>query len=151
MNMRIPPLQDKDNKPAAPDASALIDTRILFSVPGMRENRAGLRTRVLAIWRNEAAAVIDALRDAAAAGDAHALRLAAHRLKSSSGAIGAICICSIARDIEDAARDGRIGFDGQMKLRLEQAVQQTLAALGTLDDAAAPVANVSRGETGPHR
>lgn len=132
MNVRIPPLQD--DFAALPDAGAMLDLRILFSVPGMRENRAGLRTRVLATWRNEAAAIIDALRDAAAAGDAHALRLAAHRLKSSSGALGAIYISNLASGMENAARDGRIAFDGQLRLRLEQAVQQTLAAFGALDD-----------------
>ncbi|MFH1813105.1 MAG: Hpt domain-containing protein [Pseudomonadota bacterium] len=132
MNVRIPPQQD--DVAVLPDAGAMLDLRILFSVPGMRENRAGLRTRVLATWRNEAAAIIDALRDAAAAGDAHALRLAAHRLKSSSGALGAIYISNLASGMENAARDGRIAFDGQLRLRLEQAVQQTLAAFGTLDD-----------------
>lgn len=132
MTVRIPPQQDPHA--AVPDVAAMLDLRILFSVPGMRENRAGLRTRVLATWRNEAAAIIDALRDAAAAGDAHALRLAAHRLKSSSGALGAIYISSLASSIENAARDGRIAFDGQQRLRLEQTVQQTLAAFGALDD-----------------
>ncbi|MDP3871959.1 MAG: Hpt domain-containing protein [Methyloversatilis sp.] len=132
MNVRIPPQQD--DVAVLPDAGAMLDLRILFSVPGMRENRAGLRTRVLATWRNEAAAIIDALRDAAAAGDAHALRLAAHRLKSSSGALGAIYISNLAIGMENAARDGRIAFDGQLRLRLEQAVQQTLAAFGALDD-----------------
>jgi HPt (histidine-containing phosphotransfer) domain-containing protein len=146
MNVRIPPQQD--DQAASPDAAAMLDLRILFSVPGMRENRAGLRTRVLATWRNEAAAIIDALRDAAAAGDAHALRLAAHRLKSSSGALGALYISSIASDVENAARSGRITFDGQLRLHLEQAVQQTLAAFSALDDAPAPMMNPASGEPG---
>jgi HPt (histidine-containing phosphotransfer) domain-containing protein len=132
MTVRIPPRQDPHAD--VPDVAAMLDLRILFSVPGMRENRAGLRTRVLATWRNETAAIIDALRDAAAAGDAHALRLAAHRLKSSSGALGAIYISNLASSVENAARDGRIAFDGQQRLQLEQAVQQTLAAFGALDD-----------------
>jgi HPt (histidine-containing phosphotransfer) domain-containing protein len=144
MNLRIP--TQHDSHATLPDAGATVDLHVLFSVPGMRENRAGLRTRVPAPWRNEASAIIDALRDPAAAGDTHALRLAAHRLKSSSGALGAIHTSSLASSTENAARDGRTARDGQMALRLGKAVQQTLAVFGTLDDAATSGVAASPGD-----
>lgn len=123
----------------APDVDALLDLRILFSVPGMRDNRAGIRTRVVSTYRTEAAAAIAALHSAVAARDAHALRQAAHGLKSASGALGAMRVYRLARDIENAARDGRNGFDTDLEAGLAQAVQQTLATLDTLDAAGAPL------------
>lgn len=130
----------------APDAVAPLDMRILFSVPGMCDNRSGIRTRVMSAYGMEAAAAIAILRSASAAGDGQAVRLAAHRLKSASGAFGAMRVYGLAHAIENAARDGRGGFDAHLQAGLEQAVRQTLIALGALDSANAPMTHSARGE-----
>ncbi|MDY0057544.1 MAG: response regulator [Methyloversatilis sp.] len=110
-------------------AQTLIDDVQLFSVPGMRSNGTGLMTRMTALFRRESAASLAAMQGAAASGDAPALRAAAHRLKSSSGALGARLVHERAREIENAARSGRIEFDEAAQRAFEQILLQTCSAL----------------------
>jgi HPt (histidine-containing phosphotransfer) domain-containing protein len=69
------------------------------------------------------------MQAAAAKGDAPALRAAAHRLKSSSGALGARLVYERAREIENAARTGRVDFDDVAQRTFEQILLQTCSAL----------------------
>jgi two-component system, sensor histidine kinase and response regulator len=129
-------------------ARRLIDESQLFSVPGLRRNTSGLMSRMIALYRSEAAMGVAAMRDAQALADATALRAAAHRLKSSSGALGAACAYEFARDVENAARAGRTEFDASAQAALDRILQQTLVALVALEaaagaDVAAAEVNVS--------
>jgi HPt (histidine-containing phosphotransfer) domain-containing protein len=56
---------------------------------------------------SEATGYVDAMTDAAAAGDAAAIVRPAHTLKSSSATLGAMRLAAISRGIEEAGRDGR--------------------------------------------
>jgi two-component system, sensor histidine kinase and response regulator len=114
-------------------ASTLIDESQLFSVPGLRRNTSGLMSRMIALYRSEADIGAAAMRDAQSLADATALRAAAHRLKSSSGALGATCVYEFARGIENAARAGRTEFDASAQAALERMLQQTLEALEALE------------------
>lgn len=124
----------REERAAAPSAAGamvatLIDEVQLFSVPGMRSNGAGLLTRMTALFRRESASSLASMQAAAASGDAPALRAAAHRLKSSSGALGARLVYERAREIENAARAGRIEFDDAAQCTFEQILLQTCSAL----------------------
>jgi len=110
-------------------AATLIDEVQLFSVPGMRSNGSGLMTRMTALFRRESSSSLAAMQAAAASGDAPALRAAAHRLKSSSGALGARLVYERAREIENAARTGRVEFDDVAQRTFEQILLQTCSAL----------------------
>lgn len=117
-----------------PFAADVLDCRILFSVPGMRENTAGIRTRMIAAYRRESGFAVGALHAAIVADDLHALRTAAHRLKSASGALGAMRVLGLARVIEDAARGGSNAFDAASRTALDLALQQTFAEFARLDE-----------------
>lgn len=108
-----------------PFGAEVLDYGILFSVPGMRENTAGIRTRMIAAYRRESGSAVGALHAAIAADDLSALRNAAHRLKSASGALGAMRVFELSRAIEDAARGGSNAFDPISQTVLDLALQQT--------------------------
>ena len=86
-------------------------------------------TRMTALFRRESSISLAAMQTAAASGDAPALRAAAHRLKSSSGALGARLVYERAREIENAARTGRVDFDDVAQRTFEQILLQTCSAL----------------------
>jgi HPt (histidine-containing phosphotransfer) domain-containing protein len=56
----------------------------------------------------EAAALLEAMATAAAAGNTDAIVRPAHTLKSSSATIGAMRLASICRNVEEAGRAGRV-------------------------------------------
>jgi signal transduction histidine kinase/DNA-binding response OmpR family regulator len=121
--------QAEDAEATGGMAATLIDEVQLFSVPGMRSNGSGLMTRMTSLFRRESTTSLAAMQTAAASGDAPALRAAAHRLKSSSGALGARLVYERAREIENTARTGRIDFDEAAQCTLEQILLQTCSAL----------------------
>lgn len=125
------------------DKDTLIDESILFSVPAMRTRASGLLPRMIALLHSEAASGLAAMSAAAAATDAGALREAAHRLKSASGALGAMRIHALVRDIENAARGGYACFDESDRRELEQALQDTFDALEKLSAALPSGTNAS--------
>lgn len=125
------------------DKNTLIDESILFSVPAMRTRASGLLPRMIALLHSEAECGLVAMAAAAAAADAGALREAAHRLKSASGALGAMRVHALARDIENVARGGYACFDPSDRLELEQALQDTFDMLETLGAALPSGANES--------
>ena len=103
---------------------------------------AGWETRGL--WGSLGSVGVVAVQAAAAAAaDAGALREAAHRLKSASGALGAMRVHALARDIENVARGGYACFDPSDRLELEQALQDTFDMLETLGAALPSGANES--------
>lgn len=117
------------------DKDTLIDESILFSVPAMRRRASGLLPRMIVLLHSEAESGLAVMGAAAAAADACALREAAHRLKSASGALGAMRVHALARDIENAARGGYADFDESDRRELEQALQDTFDALEKLNAA----------------
>ncbi|HKR66936.1 MAG TPA: Hpt domain-containing protein, partial [Thermoanaerobaculia bacterium] len=60
-------------------------------------------------FREDVPSRLDALRAAAASGDAHELALAAHALKSSSGSVGAKRMYTVASTLEQSARAQQLG------------------------------------------
>jgi HPt (histidine-containing phosphotransfer) domain-containing protein len=75
----------------------------------------------------ESPGYLNALEMAAAAGDAAAVVRPAHTLKSSSAAVGAMRLAALSKQVEFAAREGRVdraGVDG-----IAAAWADTVAAL----------------------
>lgn len=120
------------NDGGRPDQEGLLDEAQLFSVPGMRKQGSPLMARMAALFRKESAVSFAALCAAADAGDVKALRESAHRLKSSSGALGARVAYERARAIENAARNGCIEFDDAGRRALEQILLHTCEALDAM-------------------
>ena len=98
-----------------------LDGDALRELQAVMGDEFGLLVRTFA---TDSAQRVDAVRAAAAAGDADALRRAAHSFKGSAGNMGALRLAELCRLIEDAARDGNIA-----------------AAQGPLDELAAEFAS----------
>ena len=130
---RAPAPLPEDTGASVPQAEVpLIDTRQLFSVPGMRNPDGRLLVRMAALYRSEAGGSFERMKAAAAAGGADALREAAHRLKSSSGALGARRVFECAQGIESSARAGDARFSAQAQRDLDDILRHTFDALDRL-------------------
>jgi HPt (histidine-containing phosphotransfer) domain-containing protein len=70
------------------------------------ENGAGLLSRLIGIYENNSAELLQSIQASFEAGDAIALSKAAHALKSSSGNVGAERLAKLCKGIELAARNG---------------------------------------------
>jgi HPt (histidine-containing phosphotransfer) domain-containing protein len=69
------------------------------------------------------------LQEAFSNQNTEAVRSAAHSLKSAAANVGGIYLTELARNLEQAARDGSLAFDAQQLQRLEMEFQTLLAQL----------------------
>jgi HPt (histidine-containing phosphotransfer) domain-containing protein len=83
---------------------------------------------LVATYLAESPGYLDAIAAAAAQGDAAALVRPAHTLKSSSASIGAMRLSAVSKQLEFAAREGRIDQAGVAEAKALW--PQTVAALG---------------------
>ncbi len=95
---------------------AVLDTA---SLDRLREldpgGRNGLLQRVLRTYTLSLERMLVQWREARAAGDASALRVMAHTLKSSSASVGALGLSALCADVEARLRDQRLdGIEAQL-------------------------------------
>jgi HPt (histidine-containing phosphotransfer) domain-containing protein len=84
---------------------------------------------LIATYLADSPPLVDAMRAAAAAGDAAALRRAAHTLKSTSASLGALRLSGVCREVEGAASADRVPADLVEEAAREYArVSEALAA-----------------------
>ncbi|WGS47726.1 response regulator (plasmid) [Burkholderia sp. JSH-S8] len=96
-----------DAASAAPDDAAanVIDRKALDALRALqRPGRPDVLTRIVDQFDLDAPRLIQGMHAAVAAGDADALRLASHTLKSSSANVGAHVLSARCREIEQLAR-----------------------------------------------
>jgi HPt (histidine-containing phosphotransfer) domain-containing protein len=99
----------RSSRASNPSASAL-DRAALDAIRALDEGgAAGLLQQVVQVYLESVPPLIAELRRAGAAGDAAAVRDAAHSLKSSSANLGAARLAEMCRAVEHAARAGRLG------------------------------------------
>ena len=82
----------------------------------------------------ESPGYFDALKTAAAAGDAAAVVRPAHTLKSSSSAVGAMRLAALSKQVEFAAREGRVdqaGIDAMVSAWNDTVAALSAAGLST--------------------
>ena len=86
------------------------------------EEKSGRRfmTHLLESFTHEARAALERMRACARSGDAERLAREAHRLKGSSGSIGAARLCGECRVLERNAREGKCEA---LEERIDQALQ----------------------------
>ena len=98
--------------PARPPRSAEddpIDRKVLDGIRSLqRPGAASFLDRIIGLYLGSAAGLLAQLRDAVAAGDASAARIAAHTLKSSSANVGAMRLASLCKDMEALGRSGSL-------------------------------------------
>lgn len=110
---------------AALDADALARLRALD--PG-GANR--LVERVLGAYRASLAKLLPQMRDGRHAGDAHAVRHAAHTLKSSSASVGALRLSTMCAELEGALRQ-EVRLDG-LGREIDELLAEGARLLGVL-------------------
>jgi two-component system, sensor histidine kinase and response regulator len=112
----------KDN--AVLDEEALGRIRALHR-PGARN----LLAKVVGLYFSSSLALTEALQAAARADDATGVKQAAHALKSSSANVGAMAFAELCKDVEVAAREGRLDDARVLVERLLAEHTQVLQAL----------------------
>jgi HPt (histidine-containing phosphotransfer) domain-containing protein len=121
------------NRPPPPAAMPeLLDRRILdeirsFGGPGHPDPLA----EVMEVYFNHTPPRFAEIRDAIGAGDAEALRMAAHTLKSSSASIGAAAVARLAGRMEAIGRAGTVIGAGPLLRELDVLFPQVKRALET--------------------
>ena len=92
----------------------------------------------LALLREDAPTGIATLRDAAARGDAPAVRRLAHSLKSNGATFGAQAFAGVCRELESLARGGELNRASTLLTRAEEtwgAVRRALEAVRAAGEA----------------
>ncbi|MBL8483924.1 MAG: response regulator [Rhodocyclaceae bacterium] len=93
---------------ALPDLP-ILDQEALRSLPGGEAPGVSpILQRLIRLYLAEADKLLKEIRNCVAAGDCRTLARLAHKLKSSSGAVGAQRMFRRASDLDDAARAGRL-------------------------------------------
>jgi two-component system sensor histidine kinase/response regulator len=112
-------------------AGVVLDQRTLGSIRALHKSGSpDLLARVVGIYTSSSRELADALRTAAATGDATAMMHAAHQLKSSSSHVGAMALAELCKELEMAAGSGKLSFACMLVERLLDEHQQVLQALG---------------------
>jgi two-component system, sensor histidine kinase and response regulator len=120
----IQPVLVEKNDGAVLDEQALGRIRALHR-PGARN----LLAKVVGLYFSSSLALTEALQAAALADDATGVKQAAHALKSSSANVGAMAFAELCKDVEVAAREGRLDDARVLVERLLTEHKQVLQAL----------------------
>jgi HPt (histidine-containing phosphotransfer) domain-containing protein len=91
--------------------------------------------RIVTSFLEESEARLDAMRQAAAAGDALALERAAHALKGISGTVGANHMHDLAMRLEHLGREGHTAGVADLLTELEAAFRRARPIFDRLRDA----------------
>jgi CheY-like chemotaxis protein len=94
--------------PMEGDETHVLDRERVSSFLAISRTQTGFLDGLVKTFRQDVPSRLDALRAAAASGDAQDLALAAHALKSSSGSVGAKRMYAAASALERDALSGRI-------------------------------------------
>ena len=131
-----PPQHDRQDdaprngaQPPAVDMAALKQ----FSAT-IGERGAYVVREIIISYLDDTPTLLESMRAAAARGDRHALRAAAHRLKSSSAAVKALCLAELCNELEERA-GGEALADWPAEVRqIDEAFAQAKPALESVRD-----------------
>lgn len=113
--------------PVDPEA---IDISFIDSIRSLqRPGRPDILAKAVACYFEDAGGLVSAIREGFAAGDAVAVHRAAHRLKSSSAALGASRLANYCRELEELCRDGELPADNSLADAIENSYQQACIGL----------------------
>jgi two-component system, sensor histidine kinase and response regulator len=115
---------------AAKKDSAVLDEQALGRIRALhRPGARNLLAKVVGLYFSSSLALTQALQAAALADDATGVKQAAHALKSSSANVGAMAFAELCKDVEVAAREGRLDDARVLVERLLAEHTQVLQAL----------------------
>ena len=91
-----------------PTASSL-DQRALAQIRALqRPGKPNVLNKVIGLYLESSAGLLQQIRDAVASADPQALRQAAHSLKSSSANLGAMEVAALCKELEQRGREQRL-------------------------------------------
>ncbi len=108
----------------------LLDRTQLEQIRQLESFRPGTAARLLALFEANVGERLDALRQAAAAGDADGVRGAAHSLKGVAASLGASGLSRVAARIEADASNGSVPASALVST-LDGTIEATLRSLST--------------------
>jgi HPt (histidine-containing phosphotransfer) domain-containing protein len=111
------------------DITALLDSTALTNLRAMSGDDPQFITQLIDTFLEDAPTQLDRLRVAVAAGDAPAVRLIAHGLKSNGAEFGATAFAGLCRDLEQIGRSGRLEGAASLMDRIDHAFTAVSAAL----------------------
>jgi HPt (histidine-containing phosphotransfer) domain-containing protein len=94
--------------------------------------KPAVRARVLGAYRRDAPTVMCAIDAALEGGDATGVRDGAHRLKSSSAAVGAGKLAELCGELERRARNGTLDGRGNLLGELRAELRRVLGGLSNV-------------------
>jgi len=113
---------------AASPGVAPIDIKVLDTLRALPRGAASLK-QVLRTYLKATPSLVAALQDAISRGDASAVRQAAHSLRSSSAAVGALSLAALCKALEDMGRANTLTTAHTLLGRLEAEYAAVCAAL----------------------
>ncbi|MBA2342509.1 MAG: response regulator, partial [Thermoleophilaceae bacterium] len=111
--------------PSGDRASGVLDEAVIGDLQDLEPDAL---SKLLSMYFEEASSQLSALEHLVGRSDAPAAAKVAHKLKGSSGAVGAARIAGIAKELEIQALDGDLGNAGELLDRLGSALGDTEAA-----------------------
>jgi HPt (histidine-containing phosphotransfer) domain-containing protein len=123
-----PPSVHESMPPPASDS--VIDYDVLDAFGGTGPDANEFVATLVQLFLTESAANMAQLKDAAARQDAPTLGRAAHRLKGSAGAVGALGLTAICGELEILTRDAALQEVPVLIVRLEREAECVREALG---------------------
>jgi HPt (histidine-containing phosphotransfer) domain-containing protein len=132
---RAAPRPSQSPRARAGQAATAVDEPInpraldaIRAMPGT--DGVALMNKVIRAYLDDTPARLAQMKAAVAAGDAEALRKAAHSAKSSSGNVGAERLANLCKELETAGRGGKLDA---APLLLERAAEELARALAALE------------------
>lgn len=116
-----------------PDMSLLDFDAIDKLKQSMGDGAAEIIIDLIDSLEHEVNKLLPAFQQALAQGDAEQLQRAAHSLKGSSAALGAVALSNLCLEIETFARQGLVTEAQDLATQIDQISQNTIAALRNIN------------------
>jgi HPt (histidine-containing phosphotransfer) domain-containing protein len=107
-----------------------IDKSVLASLRELQdEGEPDIVIELADLFFANAPAKIETIKDGLAKGDAKAVHIAAHSLKSSSSYLGATRLSALAKELEDMGRQGKLDGGSEIAAQVEEEYGKVKACL----------------------
>jgi|GEM_PF-569553 len=145
-NVERNPTETSQAKESASDAQQILDPAALETLLELVGGEKALVAELIDSFLEEAPPLFTQLRQSVEQGDAAALRMAAHTIKSSSNDFGATTLAELCRELEEMGKNGTLEGAAQLVAQAETEYEQIQATLKTIRDE--EITDDKR--TGPH-
>ncbi|MBN2233192.1 MAG: Hpt domain-containing protein [Deltaproteobacteria bacterium] len=103
----------------------LLDKRVIEGIRNLKSGRGGLLSRLFAVYRSQSVRLFADIAAGLEHGDAEAVRVGAHTLKSGSAQVGAMQIAALAKEIEYRTGENNLASAGELLARIEETFRRT--------------------------